>query len=211
MGYLDKIMPLVTVTRATRAASEVCRMTDPKVSELVYPLMQNLDFWALDADIAYGGIDQRHVYMLGRELLLKLGFKKPVLVFTPLGLSLNGKEKMSASKYEGRLEFHATPEEIYSKILSAYCPTGETEVNPILEYVKYLIFPRFNKVLIERRGKYGGDIGFSNYNEFEKEYLAGNIHPLDLKNATAAYLIQIFEPIRKYHEKHEDMFEVFKK
>ena len=206
---LLEIMPLVTVKRAVRAASEVCRMTDPKVSELVYPLMQILDCWALDVDVAYGGIDQRHIYMLGREILPKIGLRKPILVFTPLGLSLAGKEKMSASKKQGRLELYAPPIEIEEKIQSAYCPPKKIAENPIIEYAKYLIFSRVKEFVIQREEKYGGNISFLNYSDLERAYLAGRVHPMDLKVAVTKYLSQILKPIRNYFEKNRDMLEVF--
>ena len=58
-----------TISRVQRAGSEVVRQSEtPKLGGLVYPLMQTLDIDALDADIAYGGIDQRGIYMLSREL-----------------------------------------------------------------------------------------------------------------------------------------------
>jgi len=59
-----------TISRAQRAGSEVVRASEnPKLGGLVYTLMQSLDVAALEADIAYGGIDQRGIYMLARELL----------------------------------------------------------------------------------------------------------------------------------------------
>lgn len=210
VSKLYKIIAFITVNRATRAASTVCRMVDPKVSELVYPLMQNIDFVELDVDVAYGGIDQRHVYMLGREYLANIGAKKPILIFTPLGLSIFGKEKMSASKKEGRLELFAQPEKIRKVIMSAFCPEKEIEGNPIIEYVKYLIFPRVNKFVIKRDEKYGGDIDFMSFEELSKMYINGEIHPYDIKKSTAEYLIQVLEPIRKYFEAHRDMLEVYK-
>lgn len=209
VSKLMEIMPLVTVTRAVRAASEVCRMTDPKVSELVYPLMQILDCWALDVDVAYGGIDQRHIYILGREILPKVGLNKPILIFTPLGLSLAGKEKMSASKKKGRLELYANPEEIRQKIQSAYCPPAQIQDNPMIEYVKYIIFPKVEKVVIPRREKHGGDAIFKEWQTLQKAYLAGEIHPQDLKAAVSTYLIQILKPIRDYFYKNKDMLEAF--
>ena len=209
VSKLYQIMALITVKRAERAASTVCRMKNPKVSELVYPLMQNLDFVELDVDVAYGGIDQRHVYMLGREYLSKIGVKKPILIFTPLGLSLSGKEKMSASDKKNRLELFASPSKIRKMIMSAYCPEKEIEGNPIIEYVKYLVFPRINKFVIKRDEKHGGDISFESFEELKKKYVEGEIHPYDLKKATAEYLIQILSPIREYFDKHKDMLEVF--
>ncbi len=209
VSKLIEIMPLVTVTRAVRAASEVCRMTDPKVSELVYPLMQILDCWALGVDVAYGGIDQRHIYMLGREILPKVGLDKPILIFTPLGLSLTGKEKMAASKKHGRLELYADSEAIRQKIQSAYCPPAQTQENPVFEYAKYMIFPKVGKMIVEREERYGGDIVFRRCQTLERAYLVGEIHPQDLKAAVSTYLIQILKPIREYFHRNEDMLEVF--
>ncbi|MFT4946849.1 MAG: tyrosyl-tRNA synthetase, partial [Natronomonas sp.] len=63
-----------TVARTQRAGSEVVRESEsPNLGGLIYSLMQSLDVKALDADIAYGGIDQRGIYMLSRELLPERG------------------------------------------------------------------------------------------------------------------------------------------
>ncbi len=67
---LYRLIADTTISRAQRAGSEVVRQSDnPKLGGLVYTLMQSLDVAALDADIAYGGIDQRGIYMLAREAL----------------------------------------------------------------------------------------------------------------------------------------------
>jgi len=42
-----RMSAMVTQTRAVRAASEVTRMKEPKVSELIYPIAQTLDCWKL--------------------------------------------------------------------------------------------------------------------------------------------------------------------
>ena len=46
-----KLATLTTVKRAKRAASEVTRMKNPKVSELIYPIMQALDEEYLQVEI----------------------------------------------------------------------------------------------------------------------------------------------------------------
>ncbi len=205
-----RLSGLVTVKRARRAASEVVRRKEnPHVSEIIYPIMQIIDAAILDVDISYGGIDQRHIYMLGREVLPSVGRKKYVAIFTPLGLGLSGKGKMSASKEKDRLELFAPPERIRAVINKAFCPEKVIDGNPIVEYLRYLIFPRVSKFIIEREAKYGGDIEFENYEEFEKEYVKGNIHPADLKKAVARYLIKILKPIREYFDKHEELKNVF--
>ncbi len=209
---LLRMMPYVTVKRAARAASEVCRnMENAKVSSIVYPLMQSLDCWALDIDLAYAGIDNRHVYMLTREIFPKLGFKKPSVLLTPLGLGLEGAKKMDASKKQGRLELFASEEEIRQKIMKAYCPQKQIEGNPVFEYMKYLIMKKEEKIVIKRPEKYGGDLIINSPEELEQKYLNGEIHPLDLKNATAEYLIKILKPIREYFEKNPDLLKTFER
>ena len=82
---LLKLVSLITYGRAKRAGAEVVRQKeDPRLGSFVYPLMQALDVAHLHADIALGGIDQRGIYMLAREFLPKIGYKKPICIFTPL-------------------------------------------------------------------------------------------------------------------------------
>jgi len=211
--YLEilKASAFVTDKRALRAVSEVVRMTNPKVSSLIYPIMQALDCWALDVDLAYGGIDQRHVYMLASELLTKLNHKVPIYIFTPLGIGLSGGEKMSASEKEGRLELFAQPDEIRAKIKKAFCPESKIEGNPIIEYCKYLIFPRIKKFIIKRSKKFGGDMQFTKFEDLQIQFEDKRIHPEDLKNATAEYLIKVLKPVREYFNKNPDLLETFEK
>jgi len=206
-----KSSALVTCTRAIRAASEVVRITEPNVSSVLYPIMQSLDCWALDVDLAYAGIDNRHVYMLASQLLPKLGHKVPIFLFTPLGLSLSGNKKMSASDKNNKLELFASEEEIKNKINKAFCSEGETINNPILEYVRYLIFPRIDEFIIKRSSKYGGNASFVLYKDLEGSFKEKKVHPQDLKNATADYLIEILKPIREYFKENKELLKTFEK
>jgi len=208
---LLKALVLVTVKRATRAASEVVRMEDPKVSSLVYPIMQSLDCWALDVDLAYSGIDNRHVYMLASKLLPQLGHKIPAYIFTPLGIGLDGKEKMSASNKTTRLELFANPDDIKLKINKAFCLEGETKNNPILEYCEFFIFPRVKKFFIKRPEKFGGNIELNEFDDLQYMFEKKEIHPQDLKSATAEYLIDILNPIRDFFNENKDLLKTFEK
>ena len=79
----------------------------------------------------------------------------------------------------------------------AFCPP-EVENNPVLEILRYHIFPRAGTVTIRRPAKFGGDREFVTYNDLERAYAAGEIHPLDLKNAAANHLIDILAPVHDY-------------
>lgn len=199
-----------SLTIMGRGASEA----ESDFSKLIYPLMQVTDIFYMDLDIALGGMDQRRAHMLARDVAEKLGFKKPVAIHTPILTGLQGSEKkvdfsgyeedevymevkMSKSKPETCIFIHDTPEDIVSKVMKAYCPPKKSYLNPILEINKYLLFAQDKFVLhIERPSQHGGPIDIYSYEELERLYLAGEIHPYDLKRATADSLIKLINPIR---------------
>ena len=201
-----KLSTLSTVARTTRAASEVTRMKNPKVSELIYPIMQSLDEEYLSVDIQLGGQDQRHILTYAREYLPLIGYKSRVEVMTPLIVSLKGPGvKMSASIPESRILVHDSKENIKRNINNAYCPTGIVQDNPILQLTKFIVFGIKDKFKIERDKKFGDDIVFNNYPDLEKQFIDKKIHPSDLKNALSNELTNIFNKVRIYFEKNQDL------
>jgi tyrosyl-tRNA synthetase len=190
-----------TATRARRAASEVIRQSEsPSLGGLLYPLMQTQDVAALDADIAYGGLDQRGIYMLSREVLPKRGYDKPVCCFAPLLSGLTG-EKMSASEAASTIAVTDEAATVREKIDGAYCPAGEREENGVLEYLEYLIFPILERtggtLGIERPEEYGGDLHYDAYGPLEADFLEGELHPADLKPAAGEAIVDAIAPIRE--------------
>lgn len=203
---LFKVAGLITLTRATRAASEVVRMTDPKVSSLMYPLMQCLDVKFLGSDLAVGGTDQRHIYVLARDILPEVGFKSPSFIFMPLIGSLKGPDvKMSASAPGTHIKIHETEAELKKLVASAYCPEKVVQGNPIIELVKYIIFPFNGKLAIQRSEKFGGNITYTFAEKLIEDFRSGKLHPQDLKNGVFDELKSIIAPIRKYFEEHPEL------
>jgi tyrosyl-tRNA synthetase len=198
-----KMSTLVTVKRATRAASEVTRMKNPKVSELIYPIMQALDEEYLGIDMQFGGIDQRHIMALAREYLPKLGYKHRVELMLPLIQSLKGPGvKMSSSIPDSIIKIYDSEKSVIKKIKKSYCPEGEVKNNPILQLCQRLIFPITNIIKIERTEKFGGNVDFKTYDDLEKSFIKKELHPMDLKNAVTKNLLEIFKPVREYFQKH---------
>ena len=215
-----------TVKRITRCSQIMGRKTGEALSaaQIIYPCMQAADIFHLGCDITQLGMDQRKVNMLAREIGPKVGFWKPVVIshHMLLGLtkpsteSLSSEDillelKMSKSKPDSAIFMDDSPEEVKRKISKAYCPDKEVKLNPILEYCKYIIFERFDKIEINRPEKFGGNQVFSSYNELEKSYTSGNLHPADLKNATAFYINKLLEPIREHFNKNKKAKELLKK
>lgn len=194
-----------------------------KVADLIYTPMQVADIFYMGVKIAQLGMDQRKANMVARELGPKLGFWKPVSVHHHLILGLEkppvwpipedkkgeifSEAKMSKSKPKTAIFIYDEPEEIKAKIRTAFAPPREVKYNPILDYCKYILFREYKSIIIERPPKYGGTIEYFSYKDLEKDYAEGKIHPLDLKNAVAEYLIKILEPARKYFKNNKDAAE----
>jgi len=212
-----KVAKHMTLARAKRALTIMGRKEGEAsidFSKLIYPAMQVSDIFYLDLDLCLGGMDQRKAHILAREVAEKLNFKKPICVHTPLLIGLKGLErmdvsrnndvdlidgKMSKSKPDTCIFIHDTEEVIYGKMLNAYCPPRQIENNPVIDFNRYLLFSDKNFSLnIERPVRYGGSMILDNFEEFKKAYQDGQIHPLDLKKATAKALNNKLEPVRKY-------------
>jgi tyrosyl-tRNA synthetase len=191
-------------------------------ASVVYPAMQAADIKALGADIAHAGIDQRKVHMLAREIAEKHGWNKPVALHHRLLMGLLGPQKMGfeenaaddlaisskmgKSKPDSCVFIHDSEQEIARKLKGAYCPEKVAESNPVLEMCEHFIFRDEKSVLkVERPAKFGGDVEFAGYEELQTAYVAGKLHPMDLKAAVASSLAKMLEPSRKYFEKHPEL------
>ena len=215
---------VVRVSKATTLARMIRSTTimgrkESDISDaamLIYPAMQSSDIFALEVNIAHAGTDQRNVHVVAREAAKDLDKQKPAALHHHLLQGLlqpvlitgeNGQKsldmeaaKMSKSKPDSAIFIHDNPDEIKRKINNAYCPEGIVEFNPILDWTKYLIFYNSANLTIKRPEKWGGDIPYSTYEDLEKDYADKKLHPQDLKNAVAEWLIAQLEPARKYFE-----------
>ena len=218
-----------TLARMMRSITIMGRKEGESVdfAKLIYPPMQVADIFIQGINLPHAGLDQRKAQVIAREVALKIKTKplldkegkqmKPVAVHHHLILGLGKppvwpvpKEqlqelwsvlKMSKSKPDTCIFIHDSPEEIKRKINQAFCLEGETEFNPILDWVKYLIFrDSDSKLEIKRPEKFGGDVTYASYKDLEKDFAEKKLHPMDLKNSVSEKLIQILEPARKHFE-----------
>ncbi len=210
--YILDVLKLATHTSihdATKAASEVVKLGEnPKLSGIMYPLMQALDEEYLGADVQYGGIDQRKILMYAREYLPKVGYHPRVEFMTPLIPGLIGK-KMSASDPKSKIDLLDDEETVREKIKGAYAEAGVVQDNGVLAFLQYVIMTlkkdRKEKFVVERTAKFGGNLMFSSYEELEKFYVEKKLHPLDLKQAVAREINVLLAPFRKNQVKLEKM------
>ena len=195
-----------TLSRAERAMAEIKSGESAKVSQAVYPLMQALDIVYLDVDLAIGGMEQRKVHMLARDVLPAINEDSPTCLHTPLIADLStGIGKMSSSTGT-TISMEDSTEDIQEKVNAAFCPPtadpepdddGNDRENPVLQIFEYHVFPRFEQVVVERPEKYGGDLTYDDYASLEAELESGELHPMDAKTALASYLDELIAPGRE--------------
>ncbi|KPU63665.1 tyrosyl-tRNA synthetase [Thermococcus sp. EP1] len=229
----------VTLARMMRSITIMGRQMGEAIdfAKLIYPAMQVADIFYQGVNIAHAGMDQRKAHVIAIEVAEKLKYHplkwnekkvKPVAVHHHLLLGLQEppkwpieseeefKEikaamKMSKSKPYSAVFIHDTPEEIKQKLRKAFCPAKEVNYNPVLDWAEHIIFREEpTEFTIHRPAKFGGDVTYTTFEELKRDFAEGNLHPLDLKNAVAEYLIELLEPVREYFEKHPEPLELMR-
>jgi tyrosyl-tRNA synthetase len=87
------------------------------ILEIVYPLIQGYDSYKMEADIEFGGTDQKFNLIVGRHLQEVFGQEPQTIVTMPILVGLDGKNKMSKSlgNYIGITE---NPQDMFGKLMS---------------------------------------------------------------------------------------------
>jgi tyrosyl-tRNA synthetase len=119
--------------------------------------------------------------------------------------------KMSKSKPDSAIFVTDDENEIRRKIKNAFCPAKDVRYNPVLDWVEYLIFTTTKEFTIERPEKYGGTITYTSFEDLKKDFIEGKLHPLDLKNAVAEYLVEFLKPLYTKYKDHELVKEIKQK
>ena len=87
------------------------------ITEFLYPLLQAYDSVVIEADVEFGGTDQKFNCLVGRELQQMVGQSAQQVFLMPLLVGTDGSQKMSKSlgNYIGVDE---PPSEMYGKVMS---------------------------------------------------------------------------------------------
>ncbi|MFQ5452413.1 MAG: tyrosine--tRNA ligase [Candidatus Paceibacterota bacterium] len=220
----------MTLSRSKRSLDIAGRSVgdEAHLSLFFYPAMQAADIFHMGIDIAHAGTDQRKAHVVARAVAPKLRREKPIALHHHLiqGLSkpptientsdggskadssevkhnrrdLATALKMSKSKPDSAVFIHDSPDTIKAKIAKAFCPPRETDLNPIIDWTRHLIFPLKGEFVLNRDSKHGGVKTYKTADNLNRDYEADHIHPQDLKNNVAAYLIDILSPAYKHFQ-----------
>ena len=87
------------------------------ITELLYPLLQAYDSVVTQADVEFGGTDQKFNLLVGRELQSMVGQRPQQVFLVPILIGTDGSQKMSKS-LGNSIGVDEPPTEIYGKVMS---------------------------------------------------------------------------------------------
>ena len=156
------------------------------VHEFFYPLMQGYDSVALEADIEFGGTDQKFNLLMGRHLQEEFGQKPQVAIMVPILEGLDGVQKMSKSlgNYIG---INEDPGTIYGKAMSI----------PDELMVRY--FELVTDVSNEELAKIADGLK------------SGTLHPRDTKMYLARTLVRLYHGAKAAQAAEEEFKRIFQR
>jgi tyrosyl-tRNA synthetase len=131
--------------------------------EMMYPLLQAYDSIPIQADVEFGGTDQKFNILAGRELQRMLGQPPQDVFLVPLLIGTDGR-KMSKS-FDNTIDLIDPPDQVYGKVMSM----GD---NVIAEYFRLTT-----------------DVPLAEIDQMERDMAAGRVNPRDLKMRLARELV----------------------
>ena len=184
---------------------------DLATSQIFYPVMQASDVFFLNVDICSLGMDQRKVNMLCREYAKKIKKHPPIIISHHMVMGLDGSDKMSKSNPDNAIFMDDSEQEVKRKIKKAFCEPGKVDGNPILDWIKWIILPITNKIIIPENTKWGTpEIIYNNYDDLEKDFAEEKIHPKDLKLSITNHINELLKPVRDYFDNNKEAQKLLK-
>lgn len=191
-GDVLKLTASTTVARMLEREDFKLRFENQRpiyLNEFFYPLMQAFDSTAIEADIEFGGTDQRFNLLSGRNLQKEIGEEPQIVIMMPLIEGLDGKNKMSKTlgNYIG----------IYESAKSKYQKVMEIPDELIVKYYTLLT-----------------DVDDEKIKEVEAKLKDESINPRDIKMDLAREIVSLYhteEEVEQAEERFKMIFQMGQK
>ena len=191
-GDVLKLTASTTVARMLEREDFKLRFENQRpiyLNEFFYPLMQAFDSTAIEADIEFGGTDQRFNLFSGRNLQKEIGEEPHVVIMMPLIEGLDGKNKMSKTlgNYIG----------IYESAKSKYQKVMEIPDELIVKYYTLLT-----------------DVDDEIIKEVEAKLKDESVNPRDIKMDLAREIVSLYhteEEVEQAEERFKMIFQMGQK
>ncbi|KAF2499299.1 tyrosine tRNA ligase [Lophium mytilinum] len=212
---LLRMSTAVTEHDAKRAGAEVVKQVDnAPLSGLIYPLMQALDEQYLDVDAQFGGVDQRKIFALAKDVLPRVGFKERAHLMNPMVPGLQG-GKMSSSDPDSKIDLLDTPDDVRKKLKKAFCPPKQVEENGVLSFTEFVLLPagtlKYGKpqFVVERRD--AEPLVYTDIKQMQDDWRSDVLTPQILKPAVTDALIALMAPIQAAFQASKEFQDIEKK
>jgi tyrosyl-tRNA synthetase len=156
------------------------------IHEFLYPLLQAYDSVAIEADVEFGGTDQKFNLLVGRELQQMMGQPPQQCFLVPLLVGTDGKVKMSKS-VGNYIALEDPPDEMYGKTMSL--PDAV-----MMDYFELVT-----------------DVPESEIDEMQVAMKARSVNPMELKMRLAREIVGQFHSPDAAREAEERFTKVFRK
>ena len=191
-GDVLKLTASTTVARMLEREDFKLRFENQRpiyLNEFFYPLMQAFDSTAIEADIEFGGTDQRFNLLSGRNLQKEIGEEPQIVIMMPLIEGLDGKNKMSKTlgNYIG----------IYESAKSKYQKVMEIPDELIVKYYTLLT-----------------DLDDEKIKEVEAKLKDESVNPRDIKMDLAREIVSLYhteEEVEQAEERFKMIFQMGQK
>jgi tyrosyl-tRNA synthetase len=130
------------------------------LTELLYPLLQAYDSVMIEADVEFGGNDQKFNCLMGRELQRTVGQRPQHVFMTPILVGTDGQMKMSKS-LGNYIAIEDPPNGMFGKVMSV---------------ADHLIMDYFELIT---------DVPDEELTEFRRQLASGSVNPMTLKKRLA--------------------------
>ncbi|MBI4672469.1 MAG: tyrosine--tRNA ligase [Chloroflexi bacterium] len=154
--------------------------------ELLYPALQAYDSLAIDADVEFGGMDQKFNILAGRQLQERRGKRPQEVLLVPLLPGTDGNAKMGKS-LGNTIDVYDAPNDIFGKVMSL----ADTAL-PI-----YLTV--------------ASDLPSEEADEYLRQLDADSVNPRDIKMKLAYDIVRQFHNANAARNAQEEFVRVFSK
>lgn len=191
-----------TIGASKRAGSEVVKQDkDPKLSSVIYPLMQTIDekyvgirSFDVPVDIELGGLDQRKIFCFSKDNTEH----KITYLMTPV-VSLKKSGKMSASDPNSKIEFTNTEDEVRTKIMKAYCCDNDINCG-LFELLKSVFFPLRDQISIKTDNT---TICYTHYDDFIHDVSTNGFMAVHIKETLINLIVDLLSEFKEYFNSPE--------
>ena len=156
------------------------------VTELLYPMLQAYDSVMIEADVEFGGTDQRFNCLVGRELQGMMGQTPQQVFLMPLLVGTDGVQKMSKS-LGNYIAVDEPPSDMYGKVMSISDPV-------MMDYFELLT-----------------DVSDEELAEFRRRLAEGSVNPMELKMRLGREIVAQFHSGEAAQAAEEHFVRVFRR